>query len=307
MVKSKKYFLRNALLALAVLASSATFAAPRDLYEILGVAKTASSEELKKTRNKLAMDLHSDRTGGDRSAEEKLMEINYAYDILKDVRKRKLYDQYGFAGLDPRFRPPEESGTGDFSAAGVGPMYASRGNVYAPSERIVWELSKFPGTAMDDLIRQALRLMDQHIIDFRTAPYERISRPQFLQSYAQVLMDIWSRTGNWVRFSQGRGEVTEAVYMAAFLWIKQLRPAAPDLFEYNYNWGYNYVRSTAAIIQTMPDAGPMYQRLRNVLSFAERYKNQAWQRSPYDAYLKAPSECTKGLDPKRLLLGKIQI
>lgn len=71
---------------------------PRDLYEILGVSKTASDEEIRRAYLKLAHKYHPDKTGGDKQAEEKLKEINGAYDILKNPEKRKQYDMYGSMG-----------------------------------------------------------------------------------------------------------------------------------------------------------------------------------------------------------------
>ncbi|MEW5770012.1 MAG: molecular chaperone DnaJ [Pseudomonadota bacterium] len=73
----------------------------RDYYEILGVAKGASDDEIKKAFKKLAMKHHPDRNQGDKAAEEKFKEAKEAYDILSDAQKRAAYDQYGHAGVDP--------------------------------------------------------------------------------------------------------------------------------------------------------------------------------------------------------------
>lgn len=70
----------------------------RDYYEVLGVAKDATPEELKKAYRKLAMQYHPDRNPGDHSAEEKFKEIGEAYSILSDADKRQRYDTYGHAG-----------------------------------------------------------------------------------------------------------------------------------------------------------------------------------------------------------------
>lgn len=72
----------------------------KDLYKILGVAKTASEDELKKAYRKLAMKYHPDRNP-DKEAEVKFKEIQGAYAILSDAQKRAAYDQYGHAGIDP--------------------------------------------------------------------------------------------------------------------------------------------------------------------------------------------------------------
>ena len=75
----------------------------RDYYEVLGVAKTASAEEIKKAYRKSAMKYHPDRNPGDKEAEEKFKEIGEAYEVLSDEQKRARYDQYGFAGVDPNY------------------------------------------------------------------------------------------------------------------------------------------------------------------------------------------------------------
>ncbi len=74
--------------------------AKRDYYEVLGVNKGASKEEIKKAYRHLAVQYHPDRNPGDEEAEEKFKEATEAYEILADGKKRQAYDQFGFAGLD---------------------------------------------------------------------------------------------------------------------------------------------------------------------------------------------------------------
>ncbi len=73
----------------------------QDFYETLGVARSASDDEIKKAYRKLAMKYHPDRNQGDAEAENKFKEVQKAYDILSDKEKRAAYDQYGHAGVDP--------------------------------------------------------------------------------------------------------------------------------------------------------------------------------------------------------------
>lgn len=81
----------------------------KDLYEILGVSETASQDEIRKAYRALARKYHPDKTGGDKAAEDKLKEINAAYDVLKNPDKRKEYDQRrklgagGFGGFEGGF------------------------------------------------------------------------------------------------------------------------------------------------------------------------------------------------------------
>jgi len=94
-------------------------ATKRDYYEILGVPKNASEDELKKAYRKLAMKHHPDRNHGDgaKESEAKFKEAKEAYEMLSDAQKRAAYDQYGHAGVDPNMRGPGAEGFGGFAEA----------------------------------------------------------------------------------------------------------------------------------------------------------------------------------------------
>jgi len=94
--------------------------AKRDYYDVLGVAKNASEDEIKKAYRKLAMKHHPDRNQGDaaKKAEEKFKEAKEAYEMLSDASKRAAYDQFGHAGVDPSMgRGPGPEGFGGFAEA----------------------------------------------------------------------------------------------------------------------------------------------------------------------------------------------
>src|SRR5262245_32892541 len=77
----------------------------KDLYAVLGVAKGATTDEIKKAYRKLARKHHPDLNPGNKQAEERFKEISVAHDTLVDPNKRKLYDEFGFDGLQNGFDP----------------------------------------------------------------------------------------------------------------------------------------------------------------------------------------------------------
>lgn len=92
--------------------------AKRDYYEVLGIARGASGEDVKAAFRKLAKQFHPDRNPGDHSAEQKFKEINEAYDVLKDDDKRAAYDRFGHAAFEGPGAGPGGRGFGtDFSSS----------------------------------------------------------------------------------------------------------------------------------------------------------------------------------------------
>ncbi len=103
--------------------------AKRDFYEVLGVAKNASEEEIKKAYRKLAMKYHPDRNQGDKAkaAEEKFKEVKEAYEILTDSNKRAAYDRFGHAGVDA-----SQAGAGGFGGGpGFGNFADAFGDIFS--------------------------------------------------------------------------------------------------------------------------------------------------------------------------------
>ena len=72
----------------------------RDYYDVLGVSRTASDEEIRKAFRRLARKYHPDSNPGDKQAEAKFKELNEAYSVLSDPKKKQIYDQVGMAGFD---------------------------------------------------------------------------------------------------------------------------------------------------------------------------------------------------------------
>lgn len=90
----------------------------RDYYEVLGLQKGASADEIKKAFRKLGKQYHPDLNPGDKEAEAKFKEINEAYTVLSDPDKKSKYDAYGHAGVDPSYGAGQSGGFGGFDFGG---------------------------------------------------------------------------------------------------------------------------------------------------------------------------------------------
>ena len=102
----------------------------RDYYEVLGVQRGASEDEIKKAYRKLAKQYHPDLNPGNAEAEQKFKEVNEAYEVLSDANKKARYDQFGFAGVDPNYAAGAGGGGGfggftDFDFGDLGDIFGS--------------------------------------------------------------------------------------------------------------------------------------------------------------------------------------
>ena len=101
----------------------------RDYYDVLGVAKSASDDEIKKAHRKLAKKYHPDLNRDNPEAAEKFKELNEAYEVLSDKDKRARYDQFGFAGVDPNYGAGQgggfSGGFGGFDMGDLGDIFGS--------------------------------------------------------------------------------------------------------------------------------------------------------------------------------------
>ena len=102
----------------------------RDYYEVLGLQKGASAEDIKKAYRKAAMKYHPDRNPGDKEAEEKFKEVGEAYEVLSDDEKRARYDQDGFAGVDPNYAAGGDGGYGGFDGFGGFGGFGDLGDIF---------------------------------------------------------------------------------------------------------------------------------------------------------------------------------
>ena len=103
----------------------------RDYYEVLGVSKGASDDEIKKAYRKMAKQYHPDLHPGDKDAEAKFKECNEAYEVLSDADKKAKYDRFGHAGVDPNYGAGAGGGFGGFGGGFDGMGFDGFGDIFS--------------------------------------------------------------------------------------------------------------------------------------------------------------------------------
>ena len=150
--------------------------AKRDYYEVLGVSKSASDDEVKKAYRKLAIKYHPDKNPGDKSAEEKFREVTEAYEVLSDKQKRARYDQFGHAGVGGDGSNPFAGGGnpfqgGNFNFGGQSFHFDFGGGASGGLDDILGDLFGFGGGARRARAMRGQDFETQVIIDFKEAVF----------------------------------------------------------------------------------------------------------------------------------------
>ncbi len=142
----------------------------RDYYEVLGVSKTSSADEIKKAYRKLAVKYHPDKNHGDKAVEEKFKEATEAYEILSDSGKRSKYDQFGHAGAQSSFNDAYGNrGSGGFSSEDIENMF---GGSFGGFEDIFSSIfSGFSGGRSQNNRRRGADLRHEITISLEEAAY----------------------------------------------------------------------------------------------------------------------------------------
>ena len=126
----------------------------RDYYEVLGVSRQATDDEIKKAYRTLAKKYHPDLNPGDKEAEAKFKEAGEAYEVLSNAEKRRRYDQFGFAGVDPSYT----AGAGGYGGAGGAQGFGNLGEVLLIRLRFPFSPLTYPSWVNTNILRELFLL-----------------------------------------------------------------------------------------------------------------------------------------------------
>ncbi|OQW48888.1 MAG: hypothetical protein A4S09_13040 [Proteobacteria bacterium SG_bin7] len=252
---------------------SSVFAQAEDHYQILGVPRNASSDDIKKAFRRKAFETHPDRVQDlieKKKREGEFKKINEANEVLSNPEKRREYD----AGTNESFRP------NDFRQNQARSAYSSQTRYVKPSEFITQTVAKMTNASVDSKIAKAVQLMDELI----TNPIDLWNRGvvdvRHYNGVAGILGDIWTRVGFWSDYAGENPTTSEAVCKAAFLWLKNFKRVAPEVYSYWFNYGFDYINTQYKLdLQTNID-GEWVEAKRKILDFAKFYANREW--TPHD-------------------------
>lgn len=224
-------------------------------YEILGISKTASKEEIKNVYRKLAMKHHPDRHTTEvtkKKNEEIFKKIQEAYNILADESKRRDYDNNRTSSY--------EGGNTNYSRP------RSR-SPYEISEGLMAELRRNSHLTVEGMIKVGLEFLEKNL-SFKDSQSE-----YELNMRVSILADIFNRVGAMADFP-----VMEAAYKTAFAYLKKASEVSAKAYNFNFNYGYDYLAGTYKRFNDMPTAEnfEFRQRMYSVLKFAEQTRVQSY-------------------------------
>ncbi len=247
----------------------------KDYYAILGVSRSATAEEIKSAFRRRARETHPDLVQDPREKEaraEKFKIVNEAHEILSDPNLRRNYDKKGISQNYSHQTNPT------YTQRKAQQAYQQHSqNYFKPSELIMRSLAAMKTATVDEKIIAALKLMDQLLTNPIHLRRQGITDIRQYTAVANSLADILTRVGYWTQYSNSPS-TSEAVCKAAFLWLKNFKEPAPELFDRYYNYGYESIWSDYQMNLRTPgnDSEGWAKSKENVLNFAQKYKERGW-------------------------------